>query len=57
MEVGGLSRHEDTARQEEDAVGLGTGEEVGVRRGDGRGNSWSSSSSSIGETLGVSFED
>jgi len=30
---------------------------VGVRLGDGSGNSWSSSSSAIGETLGVSFED
>lgn len=52
-----LSREELAPRQEVDVFGLGTGDEVGVRRGDGSGNSWSSSSSSIGETLGVSFDD
>jgi len=52
-----LSREEDEPRQKVDVCGLGTGDEEGVRRGDGSGNSWSSSSSSIGETLGVSFED
>ena len=38
-ELGRLSRDEDAARQEVDVFGLGTGEEVGVRRGDGSGNS------------------
>lgn len=53
-----LSRDEVAPRQYEDVFGLGTGEEVGVRRGDGSGKSWSSSSSSsIGETLGVSLEE
>jgi hypothetical protein len=56
-ELGRLSRDEDAPRQKVDVFGLGNGDEVGVRRGDGSGNSWSSSSSAIGETLGVSFED
>jgi len=38
LEMGRLSR-EEAARQDSDAVGLGTGEEVGLRLGEGSGNS------------------
>jgi hypothetical protein len=39
VEMGRLSRDAEAARQDNDAVGLGVGEEVGVRRGEGKGNS------------------